>query len=164
MKLTAIVAMAPNRVIGRDGSLPWHISEELKFFKSTTTGHPIVMGRKTYDSIGKPLPKRENLVLTRDPAWHADGVEVIHRPADIRDLPLVSPEIFVIGGAQIYDFFLPQTTELLISHIHEAHEGDTYFPAYEEQFPEVETVLEHPDFTVKRHRRPAGSAPFPFSA
>ena len=153
MKLTAIVAMAPGRIIGKNGTLPWHISEELQFFKNTTTGHPVVMGRKTFDSIGKPLPKRENLVLTRDPAWHADGVEVIHRPADIRDLPLVSPEIFIIGGAQIYQFFLPQTTDLLVSHIHQEYDGDTVFPPFEHEFPNVETVLEHPDFTVKRHSR-----------
>ena len=74
MKLTAIVAMTPERVIGRAGDLPWHLPEDLKFFKRTTSGHPIVMGRKTYESIGKPLPKRQNIVLTRDENWAPDGI------------------------------------------------------------------------------------------
>ena len=81
--------MTPRRVIGRDGGLPWHLPADLAFFKKTTTGHPIVMGRKTYESIGRPLPNRRNIVLTRDPDWSAEGVEVIHRPEDIDDLPQI---------------------------------------------------------------------------
>ena len=153
MKLTAVVAMTQDRVIGRNGTLPWHISDELKFFKKTTSGHPVVMGRKTFESIGKPLPKRENLVLTNDPAWHADGVEVIHRPADIRDLPLISSQVFVIGGAQVYEFFLPQMTDIIVSHIKEPYEGDTYFPPFEDRFPQSEVIFEHDDFVAKRHFR-----------
>ena len=78
MTLTAIVAMTPERVIGRDNRLPWHLPEDLRFFKRATSGHPVVMGRKTFDSIGKPLPARQNIVLTRDHAWSTEGVEVIH--------------------------------------------------------------------------------------
>jgi dihydrofolate reductase len=83
LHLTAIVAMTPDRVIGRAGILPWHMPEDLAFFKRVTSGHPIVMGRKTFESIGRPLPKRRNIVLTRDAGWSASGVEVIHRPEEI---------------------------------------------------------------------------------
>lgn len=81
--LIAVVAMDPNRLIGRDGSLPWHLPEDLAFFKKTTLGHPVLMGRKTFESIGRPLPKRRNIVLTRDRSWSHPGVEVIHSPDEI---------------------------------------------------------------------------------
>lgn len=85
-KLIGIVAMTNDRVIGREGTLPWHIPEDLAFFKKTTSGYPIVMGRKTYESIGRPLPKRRNIVITRDQGWSAEGVETIHHFSELKIL------------------------------------------------------------------------------
>ncbi|MBC7979279.1 MAG: dihydrofolate reductase [Armatimonadetes bacterium] len=148
--LTAIVAMGPDRVIGRDGKLPWHLPEDLAFFKKTTLGHPILMGRKTFESIGKPLPKRKNFVLTRDRSWHCEGVEVIHNVDQISSL---EGEIFVIGGAEIYLALRDRIDVWLVSHVHESHTGDTFLSKFEADFPRVETLEQHPDFTVKKYRR-----------
>lgn len=151
--LTAIVAMTPDRVIGRAGTLPWHLPEDLAFFKRTTTGHPIVMGRKTYESIGRPLPRRRNIVLTRDPSWSAPGVEVIHHPDELRLLPDLNGRVFIIGGAEVYAAFLPLIDELLISHVFEGHEGDTVFPSFEADFPHSELLESHVAFEVRRWSR-----------
>jgi dihydrofolate reductase len=153
MHLTAIVAMTPERVIGRAGTLPWHLPEDLAFFKRTTSGHPVVMGRKTYQSLGRPLPQRRNIVLTRDPNWSAAGVEVIHAPAELAGLPGLDGKVFIIGGAEIYQAFLPQLADLLVSHVVERHAGDTRFPEYEAQFPMSEVVERHPTFEVRRWSR-----------
>ncbi|MEN8694341.1 MAG: dihydrofolate reductase [Akkermansiaceae bacterium] len=153
MNLTGIVAMTPERVIGKDGGLPWHLPDDLKFFKRHTMGHPILMGRKTFESIGRPLPKRENIVLTTNPAWHHDGVEIIHHPRDIKDHPLINQQVFVIGGAQIYEFLMPLMSDLVITHINKSYEGDTYFPEYQDHFPKSELILEQTDFTIRRHFR-----------
>lgn len=153
LTLIGIVAMTADRVIGRDGTLPWHLPDDLAFFKKTTSGHAIVMGRKTFDSIGRPLPKRQNIVLTRDRGWSHPGVTVIHEPAEL-DAALDQPgDVFIIGGAEIYQAFLPHMDALLITHIKTDHPGDTRFPPYETEFPHEEIVLEHPEFTVKRHTR-----------
>lgn len=137
-KLIAIAAMASNRVIGRDGKLPWHLPEDLKFFKATTLGHPVLMGRKTFDSIverlGKPLPGRVNIVLSKIMPPR-EGVRIIR---DIADLPtaishLPSP-IYLIGGAQLYEALLPQCDEVLLTFIEQSHEGDAFFPAFEDGF------------------------------
>ncbi|WP_300782768.1 dihydrofolate reductase, partial [uncultured Akkermansia sp.] len=88
--------MAPDRGIGYRGALPWHLPDDLKTFKRITTGHPVLMGRKTYESIGRPLPGRQNIVLTRDPAWTAEGVQVIHSAGELERLELMDPEIMVI--------------------------------------------------------------------
>ncbi|PAW69216.1 MAG: dihydrofolate reductase [Verrucomicrobiia bacterium Tous-C4TDCM] len=149
-RLIAIVAMTPDRVVGRDGALPWHLPEDLAFFKRTTSGHPIVMGRKTYESIGRPLPKRRNIVLTRDPAWQAAGVEVIHSPDQ---LPEVDGPVFIIGGAEIYAAFLDKLDELLVSRVHESHPGDTRFPEFEHLFSKPEVVETHDAFQVFRYSR-----------
>ena len=153
IQLTAIVAMTPKRIIGRNGDLPWRLPEDLKFFKRTTSGHPIVMGRKTYDSIGRPLPKRRNIVLTRDESWSADGVEVIHQPQELEALPGIEGRVFVIGGSEIYAAFLPQLDELLVSHVFEDYEGDTQFPEFEAQFPKQEVLETFDGFEVKRWSR-----------
>lgn len=153
IQLTAIVAMTPERVIGRAGTLPWHLPEDLAFFKRTTSGHPIVMGRKTYESIGRPLPKRRNIVLTRDPNWSAEGVEVIHRPEDLEKLPGLEGQIFIIGGSEIYAAFLPMLDDLLVSHVSENHAGDTRLPEFESGFPQSEILETHAAFEVRRHFR-----------
>jgi dihydrofolate reductase len=153
LKLCAIVAMTADRVIGRSGGLPWQLPADLAFFKRTTTGHAIVMGRKTYESIGRPLPQRRNIVLSRDPSWSAPGVETIRRPEDLAALPALDGTVFIIGGAEIYTAFLPQTAELLISHVTGHHEGDTYFPAFEDHFQCCEPLESHPGFEVRRWLR-----------
>jgi len=153
--LTAVVAMTPARVIGRDGTLPWHLPEDLAFFKRITTGHPIVMGRKTYESIGRPLPKRRNIVLTRDANWAATGIEVIHGPEALENLPGLEGEVFIIGGAEIYAAFMARLDTLLISHVNEEHAGDTYFPEFQSEFPNSELLETHPSFQVRRHTRAA---------
>jgi dihydrofolate reductase len=151
--LTAIVAMTPQRVIGRAGTLPWHLPEDLAFFKKTTSGHPIVMGRKTYDSIGRPLPKRRNIVLTRDRRWSAPGVEVIHEPEELERLPDLAGPVFIIGGAEVYRIFLPLLDDLIVSHVFEAHEGDTRFPEFGHMFADSELLETHEAFEVRRWRR-----------
>ncbi len=153
IQLTAIVAMTAGRIIGKAGDLPWHMPEDLKFFKRTTSGHPIVMGRKTYDSIGRPLPKRRNIVLTRDESWSADGIEVIHKPEDLSTLPGIEGRVFVIGGSEIYAAFMPQLDDLMVSHVFHDYEGDTQFPEFESQFPNQELVEKFDEFEVRRWSR-----------
>ncbi|OHE77626.1 MAG: hypothetical protein A3F67_10155 [Verrucomicrobia bacterium RIFCSPHIGHO2_12_FULL_41_10] len=150
--MKAIAAMAKNRVIGVEGTIPWHLPEDFRFFKQTTLGHPIVMGRKTYKSLGKPLPGRQNIVLTRSPLAIPE-VTVIHQPEELHELGIPSEEIFVIGGSEIYRLLLPKCDEILITHVHREVIGDTFFPAFENDFDEGTDVLENPDFTVKRYRR-----------
>ncbi|MCX6867382.1 MAG: dihydrofolate reductase [Verrucomicrobia bacterium] len=151
--LTAIVAMTPGRVIGRAGAMPWHLPEDLTFFKRVTTGHPVVMGRKTFEAIGRPLPQRRNIVLTRNPAWSAPGVEVIHRPDDLTQLPGLEGPVFIIGGAEIYAAFLPATAELLVSKLFAEHAGDTRFPEFESAFADAGVVATHEFFEVRRWHR-----------
>lgn len=152
MNLTGIVAMTPGRVIGREGALPWHLPGDLAFFKRTTTGHPIVMGRATYESIGRPLPRRRNIVLSRNPGWSAEGVETISSPKGLASLGL-DGRVFIIGGAAVYAAFLPDLDELLVSHVFASHRGDTFFPAFEHLFSAPEVLEGHEDFEVRRYRR-----------
>ncbi len=153
LKLTAMVAMTPERVIGKDGGLPWHLPEDLKVFRKYTTGHPIVMGRKTWDSIGKPLPKRQNIVLTRDTNWSADGAEVIYTPEDLATLKLMDNNVFIIGGAQVYALFLDQLDEMLVSHVYETHPGDTWLPEFEDTFPNMTIEETYETFELRRYTR-----------
>lgn len=130
-----IAAISKNNQIGLHGKMPWHLPEDLSYFKSITTGHPIVMGRKTYESIGKPLPNRTNIVLTTNPHFSAEGIIVSHHISDIVHLYKTSEEpIFVIGGGEIYRAFLPYAASLYLTLIHEIVEGDTSFPPYQEDF------------------------------
>jgi dihydrofolate reductase len=153
MHLVAIVAMTTDRVIGRNGTLPWHLPEDLAFFKRTTSGHPIVMGRKTFESIGRPLPKRRNVVLTRDTKWSAPGTEVIHSPEELAKLLDISGTVYIIGGAEIYQAFLPHTDEVLVTHVLEPHAGDTYLPRFEDEFPHSTLIETHPQFEIRRWTR-----------
>lgn len=153
VRLTAIVAMTPERVIGRAGKLPWHLPEDLAFFKRTTSGHPVVMGRKTYESISRPLPKRRNIVLTRDGSWTAEGVEVIHQPSDLYQLPGIAGQIFIIGGSEIYTAFFPLLDDIIVSHVFDKFLGDTYLPEFESRYPNNELLESHLAFEVRRHSR-----------
>ncbi len=153
LTLSAIVAMTPQRVIGKDGDLPWHLPEDLKLFRRHTTGNPIVMGRKTWDSIGRPLPNRQSIVLTRDKNWSAEGANVIHSPEELNDLELITPHVFIIGGAQIYSLFMPHLDEILVSHVYENHPGDTLFPDFEPQFPHMTEEESYETFALRRYRR-----------
>ncbi len=151
-KLTAIVAMTPERIIGKDTALPWRLPEDLKMFKCMTSGHPIVMGRKTWDSLGKykPLPNRQNIVLTRNENWQDEGADVIYSPESLKTLDLQDEHVFVIGGAQIYELFLPLLDELIVSYVYEKHEGDTKFPYFSEHFTEYEVIKKFDNFEVRK--------------
>jgi len=125
LSLKIIVAMAQNRVIGKDNKMPWHIPEDLAHFKRITTGHTVIMGRKTYLSIGKALPKRKNIVLSRDASFQVKDATVYHSLAEaIAD----EPDAFIIGGAAIYEQALPLANELYITHIEAEIDGDSRFP------------------------------------
>ncbi|MEO6508426.1 MAG: dihydrofolate reductase [Patescibacteria group bacterium] len=133
MKLSLIVGISENNVIGKDNKLPWHLSVDLKRFKRLTTGHSIIMGRKTYDSIGRPLPNRTNIVITRDPNYGVEGVMVAHSLDEAVKIAQKSPgsdEVFVIGGAQIFQEALKIADKLYLTIIHKQIEGDVYFPDY----------------------------------
>lgn len=149
--MIAIAAMAANRVIGKAGTIPWRLPEDMKFFKRTTLGHVVLMGRKTYDSIGKPLPGRENWVLTRQEIT-IPGVTVLH---DLEHLPAAPEgrEIFLIGGAELYASLLPRCREVLLTRVPEPVEGDAYFPPFEQDFALRETVISTPEMTIERYVR-----------
>ena len=149
--IKAIVAMAENRVIGNAGTIPWHLPEDFKFFKATTMGHAILMGRKTYESIGKPLPGRENIVLSRT-IPETPGVTIIRSLDDLKE-PADGKDLFVIGGEEIYRLMLPRIQELYVTKVPRTIEGDTHFPEFESQFDSGSNVLEAVNFTVWRHQR-----------
>ncbi|WP_057764040.1 dihydrofolate reductase [Cytobacillus praedii] len=122
-------AMDNNHVIGYNNQLPWHLPEDLKFFKSTTLGHPIAMGRKTWDSIGRPLPGRENIVITRNPEFLCEGCTVLNSVEALLEYSRQkADEIFVIGGAEIFKLILPDADKLYLTRIYDEFKGDTFFP------------------------------------
>lgn len=128
MELSIIVAMDRNRVIGNNDSLPWHISADLKHFKKITMGKPIVMGRKTHESIGRPLPGRENIIITRDRSYQAEGCTVLNSIDDIFEYCKGVEEVMITGGSEIYKHTLDQTARLYLTEVHAEVEGDTFFP------------------------------------
>ncbi|MBI2336098.1 MAG: dihydrofolate reductase [Deltaproteobacteria bacterium] len=128
MKLSILVATSLNNVIGYQNKLPWHLPEDLKHFKEITLGHSIVMGRKTFLSIGKPLPERTNLILTRNPKFSADGIEIVGSFDELLQKYHSTEEFFVIGGAEIYQQSLPYVQKIYRTLIHQAFPGDTFFP------------------------------------
>lgn len=125
--INIIVAMDLKNTIGKDNQLPWYIPSDLKHFKKITTGHTIVMGRKTFESIGKPLPNRDNIILTKNENYVVKGCMVCNSIEEIFSLSK-DKEIFIIGGAEIYKIFLPYTDKLYITLIHDKFDGDTFFP------------------------------------
>lgn len=129
----ALVAMADNGVIGRDNGLPWHLPDDLRRFKALTMGHAILMGRRTFESIGHALPGRKNLVLTRNTAWRAAGCEVVGTPAAALDAA-GSSELFVIGGAEVFSAFWPQVRRLELTEVHGNIEGDTRLDGFDRRY------------------------------
>lgn len=133
--IAMIAAMARGRVIGRDNRMPWHLPADLGFFKRVTMGKPVIMGRRTFDSIGRPLPGRLNIVITRDADWRADGVTVVNGPEQALTVALQqseAQEIMVIGGGTIYQWFLPRAQRLYITEIElQIDSWDTRFPDYQ---------------------------------
>jgi dihydrofolate reductase len=147
----AIAAMSLNRVIGLEGKIPWYLPEDLRFFKRATLGHVVLMGRKTYESLGKPLPGRENWVVSSRPLT---GVRVIRDLDEIAE-PVDGRQIFLIGGAQLYAALLPTCAELLLTLVKDEVFGDVFFPAFEGAF-RLEEVLQTSDrFEIRRYRRRA---------
>ena len=141
MKISIIVAMAANGVIGRDNQLPWHLPADLKHFKKTTMGKPILMGRKTWESIGRPLPGRANIVITRDSTYTAAGCEVVNSIDAAIAAAGEQDEVMVIGGAELYRQVLPDTDTIYLTRIHEVVEGDTRFPEiHNTEWHQVERV------------------------
>ena len=155
--IKAIVAMAENRVIGNAGAIPWHLPEDFKFFKATTMGHAILMGRKTYASIGRPLPGRENIVLSRFMPTESvpAGVTIIRSLDELKELEnkLNGRDLFVIGGEEIYRLLLPRVQELYVTKVPRSIDGDTRFPEFESQFDTGTKVLETNDFSVWKYQR-----------
>jgi dihydrofolate reductase len=142
--LSLVVAMARHGVIGRDNAMPWHLPDDLKHFKALTMGKPMLMGRKTFAAIGKPLPGRTSLVLTRDPAWHAEGVIAVRSLDEALEKSGAAPELCVVGGAEIYKLTLPIAQRIHLTRIHADIPGDTVFTLPDpSQWQETERV-EHP--------------------
>ncbi len=130
-RLTLVAAYAGNRVIGDRGRIPWHLPEDFAHFKATTMGGVLVMGRATYDSIGRPLPGRTTIVVTRNPDWSADGVLVAHSLEDALDLAAEQPgETFVVGGTQLYEQALPVATHQVLTEVDLAPDGDAHYPEF----------------------------------
>lgn len=125
-EISIIVAIDQNKAIGKDNQLLWHLPNDLKFFKKTTSGHTIIMGRKTYDSIGKPLPNRRNIVITRNKDLKIDGAEVYTSLKEALENSKSENEIFVIGGAEIYNQALPLSNKIYLTQVHHKFEADTY--------------------------------------
>jgi dihydrofolate reductase len=127
--ISFVVAVSRNGVIGREGGLPWHISSDLKRFKEITMGKPVIMGRKTWDSLPrKPLPGRRNIVITRQPDFAAEGAEVVATPEAALGLCAGAPEVAVIGGGEVYRLFWPMVDRLYLTEVDLEVEGDTHFP------------------------------------
>ena len=160
MKLALVWAMAQNRVIGRNNNLPWYLPEDLKYFKRITLGKPVIMGRRTFDSIGKPLPGRTNIVVTRNTAFQPEGVKTVNSLEAARDLCESIADIdgvneaMVIGGSEIYHLALPLADKLYLTEVHADVEGDALFPVFDRSAWR-ETFRE--DFAA------SGQNPYPYS-
>ena len=146
----AITAMSENRVIGAGGKIPWHLPEDFKWFKRMTSGQVIVMGRKTFESIGKPLPNRTTIVLSRSQFSHP-GVQTVSDLSRI-DLANETRGVFICGGTQVYGQALPLCSDLYLTLVKRVVEGDAFFPPFEDWFELVEEILDRPDFKILRYR------------
>jgi len=132
--ISLIVAHDKNRVIGYNNQMPWHLPGDLQYFKETTMGKPLIMGRKTFESIGRPLPGRRNIVITRNKEYHHEGIEVASSLEEALKLAGNEKEIMVIGGEQIFKLALPIADRLYITQIYHEFKGDTYFPEYGDEW------------------------------
>ena len=150
-RLHAIAAMAANRTIGFEGAMPWHLPADLKFFKRITSGHPILMGRKTWESLGRPLPNRRNLVLSRT-LESAPGAEIIREVDSLKSLGLTG-DVFVIGGAEIYRLLMPHLESIYLTQLPFAADGDAFFPEFEHEFPVCEILESSPEAEWRRYTR-----------
>jgi dihydrofolate reductase len=129
MTITVLAAVGANLAIGRDGNMPWHLPEDLAHFKATTMGHVMVMGRKTYESIGRALPGRRTIVITHQQGWHAPSVEVAHSLPEA--LALAGPaDVFVVGGSDVYRQAMPFADQMLLTEITQSPEADAFFPTF----------------------------------
>lgn len=159
-RVVQVVAVARDGVIGADGTIPWHLPEDFAHFKATTMGGVLLMGRATFDSIGRPLPGRTTVVLTRDPSWAREGVHVAHSPAEALDLARSLAEareeptdIFVVGGAQLYDALMADSDNLIVSRVPLTVTGDTYYPAIDPEHWELIGTDPREGFTIERWSR-----------
>jgi len=160
-RLVLVAAVARNGVIGRDGGLAWRNAEDMKHFRALTWGHPVLMGRKTWDSLPskfKPLPGRRNLVLTRDASWHADGAECVASIDDALRLAGDAPTLFVIGGAEVFHQALPHADELVLTEVDDDLEGDVHFPVWARDDFELVAAQSMQGFHFARYRRKSGVA------
>ena len=142
--------MSENRVIGHGNKIPWHLPEDFKWFKKVTTGQVVVMGRKTFESIGRPLPNRTTVVLSRS-QFQYPGVQVFHELGQI-DPAGDAREFFICGGAQIYEQALPLCSDLYLTLVKRRVEGDAFFPAFEDRFDLAEELFDNADFKILRYR------------
>jgi dihydrofolate reductase len=142
--ISLIVATGENWVIGLNNQMPWHLPADLAYFKKTTTGHAVVMGRKTFESIGRPLPNRTNIILTRDQGFQAEGCQVIHSLETALQYSQ-QEDLFIIGGAQVYEQFLPHASRVYLTFIDQSFTGDTFFPELNDQWLLVSTEKHNPD-------------------
>jgi dihydrofolate reductase len=160
MEIILIAAMAANRVIGRGGDIPWDIPGEQTRFKKITMGHSLLMGRKTWESIGKPLPGRRNIVVTRNTAFEASGAEVVHSLEEGFALTEGEEKVFVIGGAQLYKLALDRADTLILTELEQEVAGDAFFPQFScPPFAEVQTeeVEEPVRYSIRTYRRRKGA-------
>ena len=156
MEVIIVVAVARNQVIGRDGKLPWHLPSDLKHFKKTTMGYPLIMGRKTFESIGRPLPGRDNIVLTRDPALKIPGCIVVHTLEDAIKRCSTEEKAFVIGGAEIFNLALPLTDTMIVTALERDVEGDVYFEPIDPAIFEIidqQSCNEEEPYQILTYRR-----------
>lgn len=137
--IAIVVAAAKNGAIGKDNRLLWHLPDDLKFFKRVTTGHPVLMGRNTYEAIGKPLPNRRNIIITRRNDFSAEGCEIAHSIEDALQLVDGDEEIMIVGGADIYQQILPETDRVYLTIVDAEPEADRYFP---ELMPDEWTLVD----------------------
>ncbi|MDB6037391.1 MAG: Dihydrofolate reductase [Verrucomicrobiales bacterium] len=143
--------MSQNRVIGSEGKIPWHIPEDFKWFKKITTGNTILMGRKTFESIGRPLPNRVTIVLSRG-GFNYPGVRTVKALSEI-DLSRELGEVFVCGGAEVYRLTLPRCSDLYLTLVKREVVGDTFFPEFESLFDQVDLIADTPEYRIDHYRR-----------
>ncbi|UCD25789.1 MAG: dihydrofolate reductase [Gemmatimonadota bacterium] len=158
--VSIIAAVAENRVIGAGNGLPWRLPEDMRHFKRLTTGHTVVMGRKTFETLPKPLPNRRNVVVTRDLSYRAAGAEVVHSLSEALNLVSEEDDVFIAGGGEIYRMALPVADRLYLTVVHTEAVGDTLFPEFpDEDWELIEDIRNHPDeqhafpYSFRQYRR-----------